>query len=109
MKHTLLITSLVLLVGCAHTTPNDFVQGRLRITPPVQTKFAPYVIKDGGTRVGTLTDARGKTFTFYIDRRIRSTTRGAIYIGAYPGERKSILIANQAEFEQKLGSLKYEP
>jgi hypothetical protein len=39
-------------------------------------------LEDGGTQPGRFTDARGRTFDFYIDHRIGTTTPGAIYLNA---------------------------
>ncbi len=103
MKSGLRLISLLLLAGCAHTKPNDFVQGRIRITPPIQkTLETRWVYRDGGTQVGHFTDAKGRTFTFCIDHRSGSATPGAIYLGSYPDERKSVRIVDEAEFKEKL-------
>ncbi len=60
-------------------------------------------LEDGGTQPGGFTDAAGRAFGFYIDHRIGTKTPGAIYLNAYPGERGSVRIRNEAEFKQKLG------
>src|SRR5260221_9587380 len=99
---TLIIMAL-LLTGCALTPTKDFVQGSIRITPPIEQYPADFaIIEDGGTAPGMFTDAKGRTFNFYIDRRIGTKTRGAIYLNAYPGEWKSVRVKNDAEFKQKL-------
>jgi len=59
-------------------------------------------LEDGGTQPGRFTDARGRTFDFYIDHRIGTTTPGAIYLNAYPQKPKSVRVIDQTEFKQKL-------
>jgi len=92
-------------VGCAHTATKDFVQGNIRITPPIhKDTTAQYVIlNDGGTQPSMFTDANGRTFDFYIDHSISTKTPGASYLNAPPGERKSVRVRNEAEFRRKLG------
>jgi hypothetical protein len=105
MKSTPTLIVLALFAGCAHTPTKDFVQGSVRITPPIHqdTTVQCVIIRDGGTQPGRFTDAKGRTFDFYIDHRIGTKTPGGIYLNAYPGERKSVRIRNEAEFRQKLG------
>src|SRR5258706_8345659 len=99
MRTILALTTIALLVGCAHTPTRDFVQGSVRITPPIKLDPVPFaIIEDGGRAPGVFTDAKGRTFNFYIDRRIGTKTRGAIYLNAYPGEWKSVRVKNDAEF-----------
>ncbi len=95
----------LLLTGCAHTPTKDFVQGSVRITPPIQqeTEVQHAIIEDGGTVPGRFTDAEGRVFDYYIDHRIHTKHPGAIYLNAYPGEPKSVRVKNEAEFKQKLG------
>ena len=95
---------LALLTGCAHQPSQDFVQGNLRITPPIQQDALSYaLLSDGGTQPGRFTDARGRVFEFFIDHHIGTKTPGAIYLNAYPGEPHSVQVKNEAEFRQKLG------
>src|SRR5437763_3142902 len=102
MKVIATLIAIALLAGCIHIANKDFVQGGIRITPPVQKgQFA--AMEDGGTEVGTLTDASGRTVKVYIDHRIGAKTRGAIYLRDYPGKPKSVRVRNEAEFRQKLG------
>ena len=103
MKAILAIPAMALLVSCAHT-PNDFVQGSIRITPPISIdRIPPGYAEDGGSSRGSFTDAKGREFALYIDHRFGTKTRDAIYLNAYPGERKSVRVENEAEFKQKLG------
>jgi len=104
MKTMLAFTSVALLVGCAQTPTSDFIQGSIRITPPIKKdQIQSAVIEDGGTVSGKFTDAKERVFEYYIDYRIGTKTPGAIYLLAYPGERKSVRVENKAEFKQKLG------
>ncbi len=104
MKTILALTVVTLFVGCAQTPTRDFVQGSIRITPPIKMDPVQYtIINDGGTAPGSFTDAKGRVFDFYVDHRIGTKTPGAIYLKAYPGERKSVRVKDEAEFKQKLG------
>jgi hypothetical protein len=113
MKEILAIPAIALLASCAHAPTNDFVQGSIRITPPIKMdrifpgigidRIPPGIVEDGGTSRGSFTDAKGRVFDLYIDRRFRTKTPDAIYLNAFPGERKSIRVKNEAEFKQKLG------
>jgi len=102
MKPTILIVSAVLLAGCARTTTSDFVQGSIRIVPPVSRVGSGAAMEDGGTVMFTVKDASGKTFDIYVDHRLTTKTPGAIYLLAYPADRGSIRIQNEAEFRQKV-------
>ena len=102
MKAIALLIWMGLFAGCIHTSPNDFVQGSIRITPPVQKTWFR-TLEDGGTTGGTLADARGRTYDFYIDHRLGTKTPGAFYLKAYPAEWRSVRVKNEAEFKQKLG------
>jgi hypothetical protein len=103
MRTILAFIAVALLIGCAHTPTRDFVQGSIRITPPIKMdQIAHPIIEDGGTAPGRFTDATGREFDFYIDHRIGTKTPGAIYLLAYPGERKSVRVKNEVEFKQKL-------
>jgi hypothetical protein len=84
--------------------PQDFVQGSIRISPPIQkdtnVQFLPF--GDGGTTPGRFTDAKGREFKFYIDHRYQTKTPGAIYLNAHPNTPGSVLVTNEAEFRQRL-------
>ena len=104
MKAMYTLMALALLTSCAHTPSTDFAQGQIRITPPIQMDpIESAIFKDGGTAHGKFTDAKGRVFDFYIDRRIGTKTRDAIYLNAYPGEWKSVRVKDEAEFRRKLG------
>ena len=108
MKTILALTSLALFAGCAQTI-SPFVQKDIRIVPPVKQQrddqgyLVTAEVNDGGTKEIKITDAEGRTFDVYIDHRINSKTPGAIYLNAYPGETNSVRVANQHEFNQKVG------
>ncbi|MEI9864442.1 MAG: hypothetical protein WDN00_07785 [Limisphaerales bacterium] len=97
-----LFVAMSFLAGCASTRGTDFVQDNIRITPPINAELSPWVLTDGGTAQGTITDAEGRTFPFFVDHRIGSKTLGSIYLMAYPNDRDSIRIRNESEFKQKL-------
>lgn len=97
-----------LLAGCARTDNKDFVQGSIRmirITPPIQkdTTVQYTILNDGGTQPGQFTDAKVRTFEYYIDNRLGTKTPGAICLNGYPGDPGSVRIRNEAEFRNKLG------
>jgi hypothetical protein len=103
----ILFISVGLLAGCTSTPAEDFVQGSIRISPPIRTdpiRFAP--LNDGGTQPGRFTDAKGRTFDFYIDHRLLTETPGAIYLIAYPGATNSVRVLDQKDFTKKIGALK---
>lgn len=104
MKPTGLVLAVALLTGCTQTHPNEFVQGNIRIVLPVEKvpDRVAGVLEDGGTIVHWIRDARGKEVEIYIDYRLGTKTPGAIYVGAYPGERDSVRITNQVEFRQRV-------
>ncbi len=111
----------------------DFVQGQIRITPPVTREkdrrgepiFSIY--NDGGTRRIPIRDAKGRRFDVFIDHRIGHSdpsyeiglsksnsvrvvhppksmrTDGHIYPNAYPGETNSVRVIHPDEFKRKVG------
>src|SRR2546421_3876547 len=102
MKLLTTLIAIALLPGCSHIASKDFVQGGIRIAPPVQkSQFGG--MEDGGTEFGTLTDKTGRIVKVYIDHRIGTKTPGAIYLRDYPGKPKSVRVKNEPEFRQKLG------
>lgn len=78
------------------------MQGDVRITPPVQ-KSVFGVLEDGGSEVGTIKDATGRTFSVFIDYRLQTKTPGAVYLNGEPGDPRSILITNGPAFKKMLG------
>ncbi len=112
----------------------DFVQGQIRITPPVTREkdrrgepiFSIY--NDGGTRRIPIRDAKGRSFDVFIDHRIGHSdpsyeidlsksnsvrvvhppksmrTDGQIYLNAYPGETNSVRVIHPDEFKRKVGN-----
>jgi len=110
MKPLLSTTVIAICVGCAHAD-GPFVQGGIRIVPPVTREGhddieSLGIFNDGGTHLFKITDAEGNHFDIYIDHRIDSPTRGAIYLRAYPDKPQSVRVLNQREFERKIGVFK---
>ena len=101
----LLVFTLV-FAGCA-SPPQDFVQGRIRIVPPVTRLLGSPAIGDGGTLQVVIRDAKGREFVFFIDHRIESPTPGAIYLNAYPTQRNSIRVRDVLDFKTKVGDFDY--
>ncbi|HTR43593.1 MAG TPA: hypothetical protein VMH87_18425 [Pseudomonadales bacterium] len=101
-KFALIFAAASFLPGWVSVSSPDYIQGSIRITPPIHTEFSLWALSDGGTLNGTITDAKGRTFPVFIDHRLRTKTPGAIYLMAYPNESGSVLIRNEQEFKQKL-------
>lgn len=109
-KTTCLILSLALCGGCA-SRPTPFVQGDIKIVPPVtddgHVKGSAItemnLFNDGGTRWIKITDAEGHKFDVYLDHRIDTKTPGAIYLMAHPNYSNSVYVVNQKEFRRKTG------
>lgn len=107
MKPLLSTAAIAICFGCAHAE-DPFVQGGIRIVPPVTREGHGdieriAVFNDGGTQLFKITDAEGKHFDIYIDHRIGSLTPGSIYLYAYPDKPHSVRVLNQLEFERKIG------
>jgi hypothetical protein len=67
---TLFLVSVCLVAGCVSASNHDFVQGWIRITPPVQVDMTPTLpAADGGTLRGSFVDAKGRKFDYYIDHQ----------------------------------------
>ena len=101
--HVVILTSL--LAGCSSAHRDyewHFIQGKIRIVPPVTRNLGPPAIGDGGTLQVHINDAVGKEFIIFIDYRMESPTPGAIYLDAYPGERNSIRVLDEQGFKQKV-------
>ncbi|PYJ58060.1 MAG: hypothetical protein DME24_17545 [Verrucomicrobia bacterium] len=106
--HVVILTSL--LAGCSSAHRDyewHFIQGKIRIVPPVTRNLGPPAIGDGGTLQVHINDAVGKEFIIFIDHRIESPTPGAIYLNAYPGEGNSIRVLDERSFKQKVGDFDY--
>ena len=105
MKRLQLLVLSAVLAGCTNTRhdPQDFVQGGIRIVPPVTRLDGPPDLSDGGTREVSIRDVKGREFLFFIDHRIEGPTPGAIYLNAYPTERHSVRVRNVPEFKRKVG------
>ena len=90
------------LAGCSPKQSDDFVQGPIRIVPPVERVGPDAAYADGGTRRFVVKDATGMTFDIYVDNRLGTKTPGAIYLFAYPRERQSVRVENQSDFSEKV-------
>ena len=95
-------------IGCVHTHP-AFVQGSIRIVPPVRQEEGENhtrrvdLFNDGGTKMFRITDAEGKKFDIYFDHRISTTTPGAVYLVDYPGRPTSVRVLDLQDFRRKIG------
>jgi len=106
--HVVILTSL--LAGCSSAHRDyewHFIQGKIRIVPPVTRNLGPPAIGDGGTLQVHINDSVGKEFIIFIDHIIESPTPGAIYLNAYPGEGNSIRVLDERSFKQKVGDFDY--
>ncbi len=102
MKTALLLIVWVFLAGSIRAHAGDFVQGSIRITPPIK-KADIARMKDGGTQSCKITDAKGRDFKLFVDHRLQTKTPGEIYLYAYPGRTNSVPIKKSATFRQILG------
>ena len=127
MRHILL--SLVVCIVCASCARQReaFVQHDITITTPVeQTKDEDGTAfvnawPDGGTTMISITDATGKQFDVYFDRRLDrrrqpspapgtdnqevetvSQPEVIIYLNAYPDDPGSVRVIDQEEFKKKI-------
>jgi len=109
MTRLQVLTVSLVIAGCtsAPLDGHDFVQGRIRIVPPVTRLLGSPAIEDGGTLQVPIRDAKGREFLLYIDHRIESPTPGAIYLNAYPTERHSIRVRDVQDFKRKVGDFDY--
>lgn len=70
------------------------------------------LFNDGGTRWIKITDAEGKKFDVYLDRRLSPDGSGGfpstngIYLMAYPGHSNSVRVVNEQDFKKKIGDFK---
>lgn len=93
--------------GVRSTVAAPFVEGDIRIVPPVRVKktkdgFVETVIyNDGGTKMITITDADGRALNVYIDHRLNKKG-GTIYLNGYPGTKGSVHLMKQMEFKERI-------
>lgn len=104
-----------LVAGCSSSRPlasvrtqtgatNAFIQNGIKIVPPLRyAHLSTAGSDDGGTTSGSLTDAAGMTFRFYVDHRIDTKTPGDIYLNAHPSDPKSVHVLDQQKFREKIG------
>src|ERR1017187_10546382 len=102
MKAVTLILIGAFLTGCATSTTSDFVQGSIKIIPPVHRIGNCAIYSDGGTIMCVVEDATGKSFNIYYDHRLQTKTPGSIYLLAHPNEKGSVRVKNEVEFRAKV-------
>jgi hypothetical protein len=93
---------LALLAGCTRSATKDFVQGDIRLTPPIKERNLA-CLEDGGSICGRIKDAKGRTYDIFIDYRLRTKTPGAVYFNGEPGEPKSVRVTNGPAIMRMLG------
>jgi hypothetical protein len=98
----------------AHAVATPFIQGNVRIVPPVKIKmekkgFREELHTDGGTKMVTIIDARGKSLDLYMYHRSGSEKNWGYYLNGYPEYKGGIHVTNEADFERKIlyGVLKW--
>jgi len=114
MRIQILAIGCLLCASCV-TNPRSFEQGDIRIVLPVQQEKSPngnLVLahwNDGGTVRIKITDATGKQFDVFFDRRFSTTESGdikrepgTIYLNAYPARSNSVLVVDQEGFKKKI-------
>ena len=115
----ILVITLVCLacLSCSHVS-KPFVQGDIRIVPPVTwvgnekigstNAFTVNHFNDGGTEWIKIVDAEGARFDIYRDRRFKEVAGtwtnepGTIYLNAYPASSNTVLIADQKRFKKDI-------
>lgn len=114
MKVLIALLTCLVFVSCA-TSPKPFVQGDIRIVPPVQQessedgqRFSTHY-NDGGTVKIQITDVTGTQFDVFFDHRILTTETGdikfepgTIYLNAYPERSGSVLVLDQKRFRDSI-------
>lgn len=107
MKRLFIIVAVLGLAGCTH--PDEpFVQGEVRIVPPVQIDTVVARCNDGGTKILKMTDGVGNKYDIYIDYRLfRTQEWGTVYLNGYPGTTNAVRITDQKGFRTRF--LKIEP
>jgi hypothetical protein len=71
--------------------------------PPIKHAKIYPGMDDGGTIRADITDANGRIFVIYVDKRVQSKTPGEVYLNAYPSKAGSVHTANQQGFRQEIG------
>jgi len=93
----------------AQNDNSQFIEGKIHITLPVKAQktkdgaIAERSFNDGGTRMFTIVDAKGKTTDVYIDHRIdKKDSWGTIYVNAYPDDPGSVRVKDQTLFRKEI-------
>ena len=97
-----------------HAVATSFIEGNIRIVPPVTVKretkgFLIDLHNDGGTKMVTIIDAEGKSFDLYMYHRLGREKDWGFYLNGYPQYKGGIHVTNEADFERKIlrGVLKW--
>jgi hypothetical protein len=105
----LVTVSCMLPKGVRPKVASPFIEGNIRIVPPVEfAKNKRGMVEaelhnDGGTKMMTIIDSTGKSFRVYIDHRLsKKKNWGTIYLNGYPDTPGSIRLKNQRDFKEKI-------
>jgi hypothetical protein len=117
MKMLLITIVCLACASCMHV-PKAFIQGDIRIKPPIafvgaatsgtSTTYSVSYFNDGGTQWIKIVDAEGSPFDVYIDRRFNTANDeitqepGTIYLNAYPARSNSVLVVDQERFKKEI-------
>ena len=90
-----------------HGTAAPFIQGNIYIVPPVTLKRGTKGVlvelhQDGGTKMVTIIDARGKSFDVCLYHRLGREKEWGFYLDGCPGTRGSIRVINEEDFKPKI-------
>ena len=93
----------------------QFKQGPITIELPVRQQISQdgsvvfSTFSDGGTVKFSITDAIGRKFDVYLDRRIKEVSNGnfetedsVIYLNAYPSHSNSVRVIDQNGFRKSV-------
>ena len=107
------ILAIYLAVASSAYAGQPYVQGDITIFPPITQNrdsngnLTETHFNDGGTRMITITDAKGNNYDVYFDHRFAFTNGifqdkglGLIYLNSYPGKEGSVLVDKQDEFRK---------
>jgi hypothetical protein len=61
------------------------------------------MLEDGGSKEATVRDAKGRSFSVFIDYRLQTKSPGAVYLNGEPDRPGSLLITNGTALRQMLG------
>jgi len=90
MKRCIAVLVLASAASCAHMHKQD-AASLVGLTPPVDV-FMVGGCPDGGSTKGTLVDAEGKEYHFFVDRGLQTKTYGRWYVGADINTGNAVMI-----------------